>query len=108
VLVRTEAGRQLLRRAIDAGYLNLVPVDASKVLNSQRNLVAKRGAIGGRVAMMKMLGLPVPRLRGFALYKNWRRLTIEAKLRSTLGTIRRIIARGFHRPLHLSETQNEN
>jgi hypothetical protein len=58
--------------------------------------------------MMKMLGLPVPRLRGFSLFKNWRRLNLEEKLRSTLGTIRRIITRRYHRPLRLKASEGEN
>jgi coenzyme F420 hydrogenase subunit beta len=69
--------------------------------------MAKRGAIGGRVAMMRMLGLPVTQLRGFSLFKNWRRLTFGEKLRSTLGTIRRIITRRYFRPLQLNATESQ-
>lgn len=108
VAVRTETGRRLLRGAIDAGYVVLAPAEPWKLLNSQKNLMAKRGSVFGRVAMMKLLGLPVPRLSGFSLFKNWRRLTFEAKLRSTLGTVRRIFARRYHRPLHLQTSENGN
>jgi coenzyme F420 hydrogenase subunit beta len=108
VLVRTETGRRLLRGAMATGYVTLTPAESWKLMSSQKNLMAKRGAIGGRVAMMKMLGLPVPRLRGFSLFKNWRRSSLEEKLRSTIGTIRRIITRRYHRPLRLKASEGEN
>jgi coenzyme F420 hydrogenase subunit beta len=108
VVVRTETGRRLLRSAMEAGYVALTPAEPWKLLNSQKNLIAKRGAVFGRVAAMKALGLAVPRLRGFSLFKNWRRLSIGGKLRSTLGTVRRILARHYHRPLNLKTSENGN
>jgi coenzyme F420 hydrogenase subunit beta len=108
VLVRTETGRSLLRAAMNAGYVTLAPAEAWKLLNSQKNLTAKRGAIGGRMLMMKMLGLPAPRLRGFSLFKNWLKLGWGEKLRSTLGTVRRIVTRRYHRPLRLTAPENES
>jgi coenzyme F420 hydrogenase subunit beta len=99
VVVRTETGRRILRGAIEAGYVSLKPAESWKLLDSQKNLMAKRGAIGGRIAAMKMMGLPVPQLRGFSLFKNWRRLSFGEKLRSTVGTVRRAITRRFYRPL---------
>jgi Coenzyme F420-reducing hydrogenase, beta subunit len=108
VVVRTERGRQLLRAAIEAGYLTLTPAEPWKLLNSQKNLMAKRGSVGGRIAILKMLGLPAPRLRGFSLFKNWRRLTIGGKMRSTLGTVRRVLKRRYFRPLRLPTSDNAN
>lgn len=101
IVVRTEAGRQFLRRACAAGYLDLRPAESWKLLKSQENLWAKRGAIGGRIAALEILGLPTPRLAGFALWSNWRGLPLSAKLRSFFGTIRRSLARRYHRPLRL-------
>jgi coenzyme F420 hydrogenase subunit beta len=97
VLVRTESGRRLVHDAMAAGYVTLEPVEPWKLIGSQKNLLAKRGSIGGRVAMLSLFGLPTPRLRGFSLLKNWLSLSVEEKLRSTLGTIRRVIARGYYR-----------
>jgi coenzyme F420 hydrogenase subunit beta len=108
VLVRTEAGRRILRGAMEAGYVTLKPAESWKLMDSQKNLMAKRGAIGGRIAMMKVLGLPVPQLRGFSLFRNWWRLTFEEKLRSTFGTVRRVITRRYHRPLRLKATEADN
>jgi coenzyme F420 hydrogenase subunit beta len=97
VVVRTESGRKLLRRAMAAGYVELQRAESWKLIKSQKNLIAKRGAIGGRVAIMTMLGLPVPKLKGFALFRNWRGLPFGEKLRSTVGTLRRILTRGYYR-----------
>lgn len=106
VVVRTENGHRLLRAAMDAGYVKLTPAEPWKLIESQKNLMNKRGAIGGRIAAMKAIGLSTPKLVGFSLFKNWRRLGMGEKLRSTLGTVRRAIQRGYHRPLVL-KTANQ-
>jgi coenzyme F420 hydrogenase subunit beta len=100
VVVRTEAGRRWIARARAAGCLQLRPAEPWKLRQSQKNLLAKRGAIGGRLAALRLLGLPTPRLRGFALFANWRALPLAAQVRSVIGTIRRSLARGYHRPLN--------
>ncbi len=99
VAVRTERGREIIRRAIAAGYVSLERVVAQNLVDSQRNLLAKRGAIWGRLLAFKLFGLPVTRLKGFSLFKNWRPLPFNEKLRSTFGTARRIISRDYFRPL---------
>jgi coenzyme F420 hydrogenase subunit beta len=98
VLVRTERGREILRGAIAAGYVVLKQADPSILEVSQRNLLQKRRAIWGRLLAMKMFGIPTPKLRGFSLFKNWRRLSLKDKARSILGTARRIVQRGYHKP----------
>jgi len=107
VLVRTERGREILQRAIAAGYVALTRAETWKLVASQKNLIAKRGAVGARVAVLRLLGLPAPRLRGFSLWKNWRALSWQGKLRSTVGTVRRVISRGYFRraqPALIQET----
>ncbi len=99
VLVRTENGRRFLRAAMAAGYVELTPAEPWKVQKSQAGLFEKRGAIWGRVWTLRAFGLPAPKLKGFSLYDNWRRLSWEDKLRSTVGTARRIITRGYFRRL---------
>jgi len=101
VLARSERGREVLRGAMAAGYVVLEPSDGRKLYDSQKNLAGKRGAVGGRLFVFKLAGLPVTRLKGFSLFKHWRRLSLEEKLRSTLGTARRIITRKLFRPLRL-------
>ncbi len=103
VVVRTETGRQLLQRAIAAGYVTLQRAETWKLMRSQANLVSKRGAIGGRIAMLALLGLPRPKLKGFSLFSNWLKLSFGEKLRSTFGTIRRAFSRGYFKPVRFAD-----
>jgi len=98
VVVRTERGRLLVREAMTAGYLDLKPGTLAMVVDSQRNLLSKKGAVGGRLATMRCLGLPSPKHHGARLFASWLRLPVPEKLRSTLGTLRRIIARNYLKP----------
>jgi coenzyme F420 hydrogenase subunit beta len=97
VVVRTERGRKILHSATEAGYVYLKPADSTVLVDSQKNLLEKRGAIWGRLLAMKLFGLPIPELMGFSLYENWRKSPLEVKLRSTVGTARRIITRRYYR-----------
>jgi coenzyme F420 hydrogenase subunit beta len=99
VVVRTERGRDIIRQAMAAGYLSLAQADPQKLVDSQRNLLAKRGAIWGRQLAFKLFGLPTTQLKGFSLFRNWWQLPWKDKLRSTLGTAKRIFARKYYRPL---------
>lgn len=94
-VVRTERGRQLIRGAMAAGYVHLTPATADILERSQPNLLGKRRAIWGRLLAMRAFGLPIPQLDGFSLYENWRELPLREKLRSILGTARRIVQRRY-------------
>lgn len=98
VLVRTERGRQILHGAMKDGYVTLERSDFRILEASQKNLLAKRGAIWGRLLAMKAFGIPTPRLGGFSLFDNWLKLSLKEKTRSILGTARRIIQRKYYRP----------
>jgi coenzyme F420 hydrogenase subunit beta len=99
VLVRTERGREMVNGAIKAGYVQLVPVEPEVLELSQKELLRKRGAIWGRVITMKTLGIPAPHFDGFSLFRNWLKLPGGKKIRSILGTVKRIILRNYFRPL---------
>jgi coenzyme F420 hydrogenase subunit beta len=105
VVVRTELGRKIVRAAMHAGYLTLTPATPQKLLDSQRNLFGKRGAVWGRITALKTFGLPTVQIKGFQLFKNWRALSFNDKLRSLFGTARRIITRRYFRPLQLRSDQ---
>ena len=99
LVVRTERGRQVLRAAREAGYLVAERVDAKRLLQAQQSILGNAAAIWGRVQTFRLLGLPVPKLRGFPGFRAWLRLPAKEKLRSTLGTARRALQRGYYRPL---------
>jgi len=102
VVVRTERGRRILRSATEAGYVHLKRLDPGKLVDSQINLLGKRRAIFGRLLAMRLFGLPIPKLVGFSLFENWRKLPLKEKVRSTVGTARRIIIRRYYRKLNFS------
>jgi len=99
VLVRSEKGREIVKGAIKAGYIQLTPVEPEILERSQKELLRKRGAIWGRVTTMKTLGIPAPHFQGFSLLQNWLKLSGGQKIRSILGTAKRIITRTYFRPL---------
>jgi coenzyme F420 hydrogenase subunit beta len=99
VLVRTERGRKVVAAAVAAGYVTLQRVDPSLLDRSQRELQLKRGAIWGRVLAMRALGVAAPSFTGFSLFANWLKIPFDHKLRSLLGTARRVISRGYRQPL---------
>jgi coenzyme F420 hydrogenase subunit beta len=97
VLVRTERGRAAVRSAIAAGDLTLEFVAAEVLPLSQPNLVRIRGAVWGRVMAMAALGLPTPAFRGVPTFPTWRTLPPGERVRSVLGTVRRIFSRKLFR-----------
>jgi coenzyme F420 hydrogenase subunit beta len=99
VLIRTERGREIFRQAMEQGYVTADPSSADVILRSQKNLLGKRQAIWGRLLAMKLLGVPYPNLNGFHLFQNWLDLPAEEKVKSILGTGRRIIQRKYFAPL---------
>lgn len=98
VLVRTSKGAKILDEAVRAGYLSLERKGIEVLEGSQANLLSKRRAIWGRLMAMKLLGIPTPRLNGFHLFQNWCQLSTNKKVRSILGTARRIINRKYYKP----------
>ncbi|MGH3646287.1 MAG: Coenzyme F420 hydrogenase/dehydrogenase, beta subunit C-terminal domain [Micromonosporaceae bacterium] len=91
VLARTVRGLRIIQAAIDAGALTLMPADPGILPASQPNLLLGRGDVWGRVATLRLAGLPAPRYRRLPMFGIWlRRLSLRRKLRSAIGTLRRI------------------
>ncbi len=91
VLVRSERGREIVRRAMESGYLTLQRVGADIVPASQPNLLATRGALWGRLLALRLFGAPRPRFEGFATFRFWlSELSLKQKAQSIYGTARRV------------------
>lgn len=99
ILARTDRGREIVEGAIASRYLTLTSAEQWKIEKSQNGLLQKKGAIWGRRLALQMFGLPVTRFYGLNLWHCWRQLTLEDKLKSTLGTVRRILSRTLYKPL---------
>jgi len=98
VLVRTELGRNIVRKAIQKGYVFLTPVSESILPLSQKALLKRRQHLFGRLLALRVAGVPVPKLRGFSLLKNWLNLSTVNKCRSLGGTLYRSLTRGWRQP----------
>jgi coenzyme F420 hydrogenase subunit beta len=108
VITRTEKGREILKGAIAEGYLTLEHANIQKLINSQPGLLQKRKEIWGRLLMMKIFRLPVPQYPGFCLSEHWWSMPVKQKIRSLLGTARRIIQRKYYHPLVLAELTDKS
>jgi coenzyme F420 hydrogenase subunit beta len=97
VLVRTERGRKILHGAMETGYVTLTPAAKKDVLDSQ-GLVRRRWVVlFGRLLAMKLLLRPTPEYRNFSLYQAWKGLPLKERVKSVLGTLRRLVQRGMWR-----------
>jgi coenzyme F420 hydrogenase subunit beta len=91
ILVRNERGRRMLASAIASGAVVAEQVSPDLVAASQPGLRDIQGEVGGRIAALRILGIPTPRYEGFRMAAIWwRDLSLQEKLRSTLGTYRRV------------------
>ena len=98
IVVRTELGRALMHRALARGVLVAERVAPDRLPASQPGLLKVRGAVGGRIAMSRILGIPAPSYRGLPTWHVWlRELSVRDQLRSTLGLIRRAFRKGLFR-----------
>lgn len=89
ILVRTERGRDILRKARENGYIHLDKINVSAVLDSQTNLLSKRHEIFGRLFAVNILGHPTPSFSNYSLFRSWMKISIKRKLQSIFGTIKR-------------------
>lgn len=96
-MVRSLIGKGILRRAVDAGYVKLTPSSPQNVIKAQ-GLVERRKTIFGRQLAMKLLLIPTTRFIGFKLFSCWLKAPLIVKLKSIIGTLRRLLQRGlWHR-----------
>jgi coenzyme F420 hydrogenase subunit beta len=98
VLARTSLGLDVVRRAIDAGYLDLHPSSPERVISGQ-GLGRRRAELYGRLTGLRLFGVPTPEFPRFPLKIAWTEtVPVLRKARVILGTAKRIILRGlWHR-----------
>jgi len=97
IVARTPLGKRIVEGAILEGYLEATIAEKWKLQESQKGLLKKKGSVWGRRLASRVLGIPTTRLKGSNLFKAWRQLTFSDKLKSIIGTFRRILQRGYFR-----------
>jgi coenzyme F420 hydrogenase subunit beta len=97
VMVRSRRGQEILHKATESGYLTLYRSDSKSVIQAQ-GLVKRRMEIFGRQMAMKLLMIPTTKYIGFKLLHSCIKAPLITKIKSFLGTFRRLLQKGlWHR-----------
>lgn len=105
IIARTIRGLEIVRAAAAAGYLVLEHEDPDLLPRSQPNLLSARGRLWGQMLALAVTRTPRPCYQGFATGRFWlSALTIRQKVRSVLGTARRVYAEKLGLPLAPTRT----
>lgn len=96
IIVRTERGRAMLKRAITAGHIVAELRQPDILFDAQPNLFATKGAVWGRRLMQRLSGRATLPLRPDSFH-CWRQLPFKAKVQSLAGTLKRIVRRKLYR-----------
>ena len=81
---------------MESGYLQLEQSKPADVIKAQP-LTGRRVEIFGRLLAMKTLLIPVPKYVGFPLSRVWLENPMKIKIKTYLGTLRRLLTRGLWR-----------
>lgn len=88
IVVRSERGREILRKAIQAGYIVAEPRAAEILVQSQNGLLMRRRHVFPKVLALWLFRLPIPRYLGFTLGWGWRRLFWRRQVISLFRALR--------------------
>ena len=94
IIVRTLRGREILERAVAAGYLRVQASDPERILSAQ-GLQKRKKELHGRLLAMAITALPRPDYNEFPAAELWRDNPLSVKFRTLAGTVRRIIIRHY-------------
>lgn len=97
VIARTKRGKRIIEEAICDGYVILEKANPDIISRSQTSLLFKRRNLWARLLALKLFRCPVPVYKGFSLYQDWKKLSFKNKVKSFVGTIRRIVQRKWYR-----------
>ncbi|MBV5329104.1 MAG: Coenzyme F420 hydrogenase/dehydrogenase, beta subunit C-terminal domain [Chlorobium sp.] len=99
ILIRSRIGEKIWEVLQNQSYLEVEPSIWSRLPDSQKSIHQGRSVLWGRILVMKIWRIPFPILTGFNLIYNWGNVSTKQKMKTLLGTLRRIIQRNWARPL---------
>jgi coenzyme F420 hydrogenase subunit beta len=100
ILIRSLHGVRAWKDLQIHDYLKIEPSEWSRLPASQQSLYQGRCALWGRLMMLKICMIPTPAFTGFELRKNWVKLPLKQKIKTLLGTLRRIYQRRWTKSEH--------
>jgi coenzyme F420 hydrogenase subunit beta len=102
IIARTKRGQDIIKHAADAGYITIASADPTILPRSQPELLKSRGALWARLPVLRLMGVPVPKYRGFSLFPFWLELSFNKKVQSVFGTVRRVFVKKLRKRVELS------
>jgi coenzyme F420 hydrogenase subunit beta len=81
IIPRTSHGRYILLSAAEAGYIDIEESNVGNLLKAQP-LIERRKSTFGQLLGMRIVGIPVPKIRGFHLIRAWLESDFKAKIKS--------------------------
>mgnify|MGYP006292252985 CR=1 FL=1 len=103
IVVRTERGREVLRRAMDAGYIVAEQREPTVLPKSQNGLLMRRRHVLPKLAALWLMMLPRPRFSGIPLWRSWWRLPVKRRWVSFQRALRQAVSFRRRGPLQLEE-----
>jgi len=98
VLVRSNKGNEIIQNALKSEHISVRPAESCVLSNSQVSVLKRKQQLWGRLRAMRFMWIPVPCFKGFSLFSNWKDSSVNEKVRSIVGTFKRMILRKWHRP----------
>jgi coenzyme F420 hydrogenase subunit beta len=103
IVARTARGEEVLRDAVDKGYIAITAIESSMLPLSQKNILTTRAHIWGRLMALYLARCGVPKFSGFNLLELWKEhLSFKDKVKSILSTFKRIWVKHLFRRQKLS------
>jgi coenzyme F420 hydrogenase subunit beta len=108
IVARTPAGKALIEEAIAAGVLIATEAPRDVIAAAQPNLLQTNAAVWGRRVAMTLVGMPTPLASTSSSFGAWlRQLSTVNKVKSILGTIKRIWQKRLFRAVRLTPVQRD-
>ncbi len=103
IIARTARGRAFVEAAIECGVIAAESRSRHVIAQAQPNLSATHGAVWGRRFAMRVLGMQPPEDRGQRLFSLWLGLPHTQKVKSVLGTWKRVVRDRLWRAVTIAE-----
>ncbi|WP_329058037.1 Coenzyme F420 hydrogenase/dehydrogenase, beta subunit C-terminal domain [Amycolatopsis sp. NBC_01480] len=98
-VVRTERGRDLLARAVEAGYLELSSISMTELEQMHGNHPARKVGAPATFTALRVLGQPAPRVTGYRPLASVLRAGWRVSWGQFAGTVRRVLKRDNREPV---------